>query len=431
MAKQIAKTLTGLMNDDFMLHLLSRKNTEEIIDEVENWYGYNLYERKPAPAYNYEGIFQGTDLDLACILDEFLKQGMTINIPYYEKSRATTHRDGEVVTSCENRHGPIMKLGANKELLSFSVTINDANVMTSTGVGEPRTFILTDFGGNMYQGWSTINFIPSKEMSAYFENRGIWSGNKIYVKNFVHPARALSFFGQYYIKTKATLQVAEELRDWYKDVMNRMIGKGITYPSESGFTPNGNQQEWGKTTVDTDTKTITIKAFEAMLYIPGILPHPAAKVTMRSQSAWDKLKTKNYESREAEFWSKKGEAIYADNDAPWFIDWEDTQTNLVEITKRYKKLRYKTIPRLRFLTRAVELAYLMYGKERLNESGLPHWIKGTNFESGFKLPGGKNEWERLALSEKDNDDFSVSLLKRVYEKTETVNQDYEQRPNAW
>ena len=112
--KIIAQTLKNLKFDPCMNQIANKSsNLEDNIEHVKSFWSYDLYSRKPGPAYDKDGIFKGTDLDLACFLYELVDRKAVINIPVYKGFRQKKFKSGQTLISKENRHGEIITLNSN------------------------------------------------------------------------------------------------------------------------------------------------------------------------------------------------------------------------------------------------------------------------------------------------------------------------------
>ena len=368
--KHVAKTLKEVLDHPTMMLIMDRsKNINPVVEEVCSWWGYDLFNRKPGPAYDEDEVFIGTDLDLACFLYELSNRNAVINIPSYKSMRKRTSKEGQMITSAENRHGQILGLTANKDVFSFSVRIKDMNVISTESVGDYRNFSLTNLEGDWYDGWKTIQFLPNaKENNFINENKLFSDNNKIVFKNFSHPNRKVSFFGQPYFITKALINRLTEEITHYKTLINQMIAQGIKYPEEK------EPQKWPDKTSEKG-KSVKIKAFQVEIDIP-------------------------------------------DNDTKFPICTYN-QKNLVEITDRRKYFLYKVIPKLRFMTRATELAFYKYG----NNNMFPSWLGNVKWES-YTIPGKRIKWDRLVLFQPGVGERAISIRKREFEKSEMVSENY-------
>ncbi len=370
MSKHIATSLKTLMDNPFVLDTLNLgSDMLPIADAASNFWGYDLFNRKPSSAYNEYGLFQGTDLDLACFLYSMVGRGAVINIPRYKSMRQKKERADQVLTSAQNRHGKIIGVQANKDHWTFSINVIDENVIGEDKVGDFRTFSLTDLDGAWYDGWDKIEFVPTLKENRFITENELWSGAQIVFRNMIHPNRWTSFFGHHYIISKMIIDRLTHESAFINAQIKEMQTEGIKFPDGEGpksyeYASYGNSKSVQKT------------AFEARIYIPqseyvGEYPIPARN-----------------------------------------------QTSLIEVYELRKKFQ-SFIKGLRFMTRATEYAHSQL------PGYLPAWIKGVEWESGFKIPPrGRTLWERLPLFQTGVGEFSVALLRRWYEKSAKVDEDY-------
>ena len=367
--KKIAASLKNLLDSELVLDILDRKsNIEPAADIVKSFWDYDLFSRKPSPAYNEYGIFKGTDLDLACFLYSLSGRGAVINIPWYKAATQKKKRKDQVVTSSRNRHGELLSVLGNQLFFKFNIKVIDQNVIGANKVGDYRTFTLTDYDGKWYPGWEKIEFVPSLNENKFITENKLWSGNRIVFKNFVHPNRWTSFFGQYYIISKLMIErLAEEAKYLNKEI-KEMILEGIKFPPGEGiqtydYDPPG------------ETKSVTFNAFEAKIHVPEL--------------------------------GLKGEFVKPKHD----------QQTLLEIYEKRKKLN-RTKEGLMFMTRATEYAH------HIAPDRMPAWIQNTTWEDNFVEPGKRIKWTRLKLFQPEVGKHAVSILKRVYPKAAQVDIDY-------
>ncbi|MCK5616484.1 hypothetical protein KAR91_82240 [Candidatus Pacearchaeota archaeon] len=375
-AKKVATTLKNVLDNTVMQGIMDRgSKILPLIEEVKSFWNYDLFKRSPGPAYR-DGVFVGTDLDLACFLYSLAERNAVINIPKYESIRATSRKEGQMIVSKDNRHGQLLGVVSNKDVFSFSIKIKDMNVMSSDEVGDYRNFSITDLDGDWYSGWSTIQFMPdAKENAFLFENELLSGGNRIVFKNFVHPNRWTSFYGKYYFMTKALI---ERMREQAKDLnlqIKAMLNAGIEYPA----TGEGAQTSWPKSHKE-EGKSVKFESLQVEVDIP-------------------------------------------DNDTT-FPTYLQTQANLVEITKLRKDLTYKYTPMMQFMTRATELAFFKHGTNGDDQERMPGWLTDVNWEREYKLKGKKIKWDRLILFQPGVGERAVSIRKRKYQKAQIVSKDY-------
>jgi hypothetical protein len=368
-AKSVSTALTSLLDNPLVKTILDRSaDIAPVIEEVKSWWGYDLHARKPSPAYNEAGLFTGTDLDLACFLYELAGRDAVINIPTYKGHSKKKERKDQVVTSQYNRHGKLINVGAHKDFFSFNIKIIDENVVGEDKVGEFRTFSLTDKNGAWYDGWKTIQFNPTLRENRFLTENSLWTGNQIYFKNFIHPNRWTSVFGQHYAITKLLMDRLDDEAKFLNAEVKRLKAAGVTFPAGDG--PADREYEYGKGV----QKKFT--AFEMQLYVP-----------------------------DAKF-------------SGTYRKFEEATEDLVRAYKTRTKMVYSDIPQLRFMTRASEYAHFQ-APDRF-----PAWMKNVKWEDGFKIPPrGRTVYQRLKLFQDKVGEHSISLLKRTYEKSATVGAD--------
>lgn len=366
--KYVGQTLKSLLSNPLVQTILDRsKDIKPAIEEGLSWWNYDLFSRKPSPAYTEYGIFQGTNLDLACFLYALVGRGAVINIPYYKSHTRSKVREDQTLSSKSNRHGELVGINANKDFFSFNINVIDQNVIGEDKVGDFRTFSLTDKYGQWYEGWKTIEFVPTLRENKFLTENKLWSGSRIIFNNFIHPNRWTSFFGHHYIITKMLVERLEEEAKYFNAQIKAMKEAGIEFPEGAG-PAKYDGYAYGK------SKQEKFPAFEVKIHIPD-------------------AETKN--------------------DYPTV---EYNQENLISIYKLRKEYN-KAISALRFMTRATEFAHNQHPER------FPSWIKNVDWESDFTIPGKRIKWNRLKLFQTKPGEFSVSILKRNYEKSATVSAD--------
>ena len=364
--KHISQSLMTLLINPMVLDTLDRtKDIEGIATVAKDFWGYDLMSRKPSPAYNEYGVFKGTDLDLACFLYALSERDAVIKIPFYRSGTKKVQRSDQERRSAQ-AEGKIIDLVPNQDFFKFSIRIFDQNVVGEDSVGDFRTYTLTDHEGNWSDQWRYIEFVPTLNENKWITENQLWTGHKIVFTNFAHPNRWTSFFGHYYVISKIIIErLAENVK--YLNAQNKaMLAKGIAYPEGEGpdKKPPGTYS-YG------DTVSKKFQSFQAKIFIPEM--------------------------------DLKGE----------YPKIQFNVTNLVDTYEKAKRLkRLKSY--LMFMTRATELAHFN-APDRF-----PAWIKNVQWESGFREPGKRTDWDRLKLFQPEPGKHSVSILKRVYEKSAQV-----------
>lgn len=372
--KHVAKTLKNVLDHPLMVGLMNRSvDPESLINEVKSWWGFDVYSRKPGPAL-VDGIFKGTDLDLACFMSALSDRGAVINIPNYKSMRPKTIKEGQRVISSENRHGPVLNLVANKDVFSFGILIRDAQVVTTDSVGEYRTFSLTDPSGEWYDGWQTIQWDPIAKENKFLTENKLWTESQVIFKNFVHPNRWTSFYGQYYFMTKALIdRLTDQAKHYYQEI-KRMLGEGVKYPE----TGEGAKKVWPKSIKEAGNPVI-FKSLQVEIDVPEYI-----------------------------------------DEYPKF---KNTQENLIKLTEDRRRWVNTIIPNLRFPTRCTELAYFKHGENRM-----PSWLSGsTKWEENYKLKGKKIFWNRLVFLQPGVGQRAVAIRTRIREKSEIMSKKYQKK----
>ena len=365
-AKHISNKMSNILQHPAVMNILNNSsNIEETIKWVDNLWSYDLYTRKPSPAYLTDRVFIGTDLDLAAFLYSLVGRNAVINLPIYKSMRQTKLKTGQYLTSKSNRHGQILGVTANQHTFIFSVRIKDMNVMKTDEVGDFRNFSLTDFNGEWYSGWNKIEFIPTAKENQFITENKLWTGNTVIFNNFVHPNRWTSFFGEPYFITKILIERLTEEAQHYFTEIKAMLAEGIEFPPSEKV----KEQTYTDASIDAG-KQVKVKAFEVEIDVP-----------------------------------KNGTQ---------FLTHRKNQANLVKLYKLRNSYIYSIIPKLRFMTRATELAHFK------SPDLFPFWLENTEWESDYKLKGKKKVWDRLVLFQPKPFQQGVSIRKREYEKSERV-----------
>jgi hypothetical protein len=367
--KHISQSLMTLLINPMVLDSLDRtKDIEPIANIAKEFWNYDLFSRKPSPAYDEYGVFKGTDLDLACFLYALAGRGAVIKIPYYKSGgKKVTRSDQKRVSSEAN--GAITGVIGNQKFFKFSVQIIDQNVIGEDSAGFFRTYNLTDHEGNWSDQWRNIQFMPTMNENKFITENKLWSGNEIVFKNFAHPNRWVSFFGHYYVISKLVMdRISEEVSHLNREI-KAILADGIKYPDGEGpDIKDPGTYSYG------DSVSMVFKSFEAKIFVPEM--------------------------------GLKGEFPKIAHD----------QSHLVETYDKVKRLKsYKNF--LTFMTRATELAHFN-APDRM-----PAWIKNVEWEDGFREPGKRTDWERLKLFQPGPGLHAVSILKRTTDKAAQMSAD--------
>jgi hypothetical protein len=242
--------------------------------------------------------------------------------------------------------------------------------------------MLVDLDGTWYDGWNKIEFMPSCKENDFLDDKSLWTGNTVFFKNFVHPNRWVSFYGQHYLLTKVLVMRLRAEAAFRRVEVKAKLASGLTFPTEGEGAP----KEHGAVEVVGESKAEKVAAFEAEV----------------------------------------------DVDVPEFYDsYPDTQEGLVAAQKRATLLTYTEVPALNFAVRATELAFaqrarsfdvVSNGAEKPTGSPpsepFPAWISGAKWDHEHKIK--RTVWNRLVLDQKIPFAKGLALRYRVYKKTERV-----------
>ncbi len=190
-------------------------------------WSFDLDSRKPGIAYIDADGSPVVNLDLACLLSALAEHRAVINLPKYKCRRVATVTEGEHVVSSDNRHGRVMGLSSNQAAFSFSLLVDDVNVVKADGtIGAPRNFMLQDVTGHWHEGWESIELLTSGLKSEVFDKLSAIS-QTIKFKHFIHPNRWPSFFGSPHllalaadIRLKDEIKHLKTIRKLMRDALN-------------------------------------------------------------------------------------------------------------------------------------------------------------------------------------------------------------------
>ena len=150
LAAVAAKThplVAQIMDRNFVL---SREFIRIVMRQSQfSWHG-----RKPKPAL-VKGSVRKTNLDLLSVLMELYYRKAEIELAAYENKLPWSVTAGEQHVGGTKRYGPIVGFAAHRELLSFSVTINDRSVFRAENeqFGAERNYMIADYDGSWHKGW--------------------------------------------------------------------------------------------------------------------------------------------------------------------------------------------------------------------------------------------------------------------------------------
>ena len=345
--------------------------TEEFVDAIIAQSIFGWEGRHPAPALDEDGNFQGTDLDLLSFLVPIAERGAVIELPLYRSRRPSVANPNERHIGNGNRFGTVTGLTSNQDVFSFSVRIWDNSVVVrdpETGresVGAFRNFMLVDVTGKWHDGWDRIVWDPTAKENGFLKDNRLWTGNTVYFKNAIHPNRWQSVFGAPYLLLKMLIERLREEGTFYRQEVKRLEELGFQLPERE------KRESGGPTASFTEQQKIKVDTLEAVVDMPVF---------------------------KGTYWSVP-----------------NTQEGLLGAYRHQKKLTWTLKPKAQLVVRADELAYFLYGKERVAP-----WMSERNWKI-FTPPRGRTVWNQMVLS---ND---VAYRFRRKTVTETVATNFSQR----
>ena len=435
MAKKIAMTLKTIFKHPIAMLLMNRSekvNWQELIDLWKP----DLFSRKPAPAYNVDGEFQGTDLDMHTFLSALVDRGAMINLPEYKAMRGTVLKEGQYLVSKENRHGKCMGLSSNKDVFSFGVRIKDVNVMLSEDAGDFRVFNLMDVTGEWHEGWKSLEFLPNQKENDFIEQWALSNDNKITFKHFISPWRRYTIYSAAYFLTKMAIIRLDDEAKYLSGLIRYMDTQGIKLPEEE-------KKVWPSSTKVENEKKITVKSVTFDVDIPPLSgEYPMVDMT------WDNLKEAikrrkwlvytvkpilQYALRGNEFANFK--YINGGKEFPHWIQgvqWEEGYTmpptftvntnfikkfkdpTIISVLKLMENRSYKENELPQFFKEYSKLKELFFGNSEVD----------LLLQDNVKVTKGRTSYDRLIMFQPDVGKYGVSLLRKTFEKTETVNENF-------
>ena len=359
----ISKTLSEILDDPRARAIIDRsRRVDRTMPIVLSEWGADLDKRRPAPAYR-EGpdgstVYQGTDLDLFSVVMALSQRRAVINIPHYESQRATSLRSDQYVIDRGNRHGQVVRLVSHKKSHSFGVLIIDYNVVQIQDereeVGAPRDFMVVNDTGQLYRGWSSLDWKATGKEEEFIRRHGLEAfRDNLQFHYFVPPALAGSFYGSHYLIAKL---LETRIADQYAHlgtVEEELRRQGISLPGTKEVVIYSKKGE---------IESVKVPNLEAKLVVRFIGNYPIYGI--ESDGEGQKPVFKEYPKMPKNRQAKTEVLRYA----VWMR----------------RQLRYRYGPMVRVPTRAVELAFFLNGFKSLSREA------GSEIKPGWAVP----VWQR-------------------------------------
>jgi len=379
-SKKISKTLVNILDNELLKTIIDRnKKISDTSSFILDQWKYDLTNRKSNIAYDValtDSEMKYTNLDMATFLFSLKDRKAYIDISKYDNRLPSKIKSNEINMSKDKRYGKISSITSNQKLFTFGVRIEDETVMklTNTTSNPLRTFLITDYDGNFYEGLDTIDFDPDAKENDWLYDNDMWkddfSNNQLKFKYFIDPNRWVSFYGQHYFLLKALEMRLSEQTKHMKKIIKEMIDSGIRFPNN----PDAEKFEPYSVSKELGTK-VKVNYFVAEIDLP------------ENKTEYPKV--------------------------PY------NQTNLVAVDKLMKKLK-KDLASARFNIRTVEWAFAQKSVTPDEEGDFhiyPHWIKDTHWED-YKIK--RTMWKRLKLFQPKVGEKSVAIRYKWATKTETI-----------
>jgi len=375
-----------------------REPIDKLVDEALARWRQDMYkkfkQRHPSPAYTtrQDGvrIYQGTDFDLLTLAVLLSYRNKVINIPTYENVSETSRQSNRRVIAHENRHGQLLRLVSNKKSHAFSVMIMDFNVGEERHgferVGAPRNFMMVNDSGELYRGWSSLDWNESQEEREFIERNGLQAfRDVIQFRYAVPPALAGAFGSTADIERRIIESRREDEFAHYKALANELKNE-VRLPRPLYDEVVVHWKEGPK-------ESKKVKALEAKVIIPpfrGEYPYYG----IEEFTIGKKPRVKRYTGRPT--------TLRAKQEVLRFCLWH------------VEKLTYTYGPMIRAPIRAVDLAFFLYGfttPEKTPGSEIHQGWTAPLWEKGYREPKKRIIWNRRVV----NDD--AQLLYRIREVT--------------
>lgn len=354
--------------EDLVAQVLDRtQSVDALVERMRSHWSTNLFSRRPASNAPDEAGLPAEDFDLACLLLALSERGAVVSLPVYASRRPSTTREGETVISPENRHGKILALVSNQKVFSFSVQLEDANVIVGNvdgeSVGAARNFMVVDVNGDFHSGFGGILFNPTKEEIRLLQGMGIWDGSGATFRHFAHPNRWTSLYGRPYRLTKLLIARLAEEATFGRTEVKRLASHGEPRTSSGDFSSPSLGEH----------RVVQAIGFDA------VVDPPTASHGV-------------------------------------FVSYPDSQDGWKAAKERVRIIGL-WLPALRFAARITEYAFHRFAAFDPEHILCPWWIRSMSWQSGFVPKRAQHSWHRLPMQD------GSAIRWRAFEVTEEVSID--------
>lgn len=430
--KRVSEVLKTLLDNPIIKYIVNRAMTIDYEKEIEEIIPKNIFDKNPMMICDADGNYVGTTLDMQSMMYHLMKEGIVINISHYDAMRGTVLKEGQNLVSKENRHGKVTGLSCSKEVWTFGYRIKDANVTTRTESSDFRVFNVVDMNGEWYEGWDVIEFVPDKEENEFLSK--LAEGNKIVFKDFINKQRRFNIFSFQYFKMKILMNRLNDEIQHLGGLIKLMNEKGIVLPPKD-------KKVWPEQTRLGNEKKVVVKSVTFEVDVPPLIGEydtikfnldNLKKITERKRYLTYTIKSQiQFYLRGEEFAHFK----FANPDKPfphWMqgLEWKDYQSpkkftvnaNFIKkfngkdrsILNLMKERTYKENEKNQFFEEFAALNELFFGVSEVSET----------VTDKIKFTKGRVTYKRLLIFQPGTGMYGVSLLRKDFEKTETVNINY-------
>jgi hypothetical protein len=355
------------LEDKVAKHIMDRSFpiAGDFVRDAVNGVIMNFTGRSPRPALNAKGVFQATDLDLLSFLVPLAVRRAIIEIPTYENRRQRVRKESERKIGTNN-FGAVTSLVSNQDVFSFSVRLFDQTIAVcdqkteGEATGAHRSYMLVDVDGTWHDGWSKLVWNPTVKENSFLTDHGLWTGNAVQFQHYVHPNRRQSIYGAPYLRLKMLSARLADEASFYQSEVQRLEALGMVLPA-------GVKGPVAVVEAVGGVKSIKVETMEMVLDLPDF--------------------TGQYPSVEV------------------------SEAGIKEAYERQKYLTYSLRPLVQFVVRSDEAAFFRFG---VREGFVASWMKGAVWQSGYRLPRGRVDWNRLELAP------AVALRYRIKTVTQPV-----------
>lgn len=334
----------------------------------------NLFQRaemcwsgiSPRPLFQQDGSATLRDADMASFLSIIASRKAVIQIPSY--TPRTQKRKVEKEERMCSPFGKVLAVISNQDCFRFSLTTFDSSIVardSKTGqeeVGAYRNYLTTDEEGNLYEGSKVIRFKPTEVENEALDRLGLIIDEDLAFSEFVHPGRWQAIFTPCHLYMKVLInRLPAEIKHVSSEI-ERLYKRGLRL---------------GNPVIEIDREVTetgpTYPQKFAGLHV--VFDHPSMTEA--------------------------------------FATFPNTRRGLQDATA-YRSLLRRSLRRIRYITRANELAYFKHGNAQ-NASGgnVASWMNGYTWNDlSFKeTKRARKKWIAMSIGE------HYRLRYRIFTKT--------------